>query len=60
VFSGLVQSFNDFMDERDSHEEAETQYSVVSLIGVQYFIVAFAWFGRSQVNLKAFSDPPFV
>jgi hypothetical protein len=35
--------------------------SVVSLIGVQYFIVAYAWFGRSQViDLKAFSDPPFV
>ncbi len=26
MFSGLVQSFSDFMDERDSHEEAETQY----------------------------------
>ncbi len=26
VFSGLVQSFSDFMDESDSHEEAETQH----------------------------------
>ncbi len=26
MFSGLVQSFSDFMDESDSHEEAETQH----------------------------------
>ena len=26
MFSGLVQSFSDFMDERDSREDAETQY----------------------------------